>query len=642
MSQFTLPDDTTLELADGATGADIAAAIGPGLAKAALAVESGGLLYDLQTPVPDGDVNVITPKSDKGLEIIRHSTAHVLAQAVTDLYPGAKYTIGPPVEDGFYYDFDVDEPFTDDDLEKIDARMREIVAEDQPFVREVVATEEGLRIFSDECDQPYKREIIESVDAAEGADGGEVSLYRNEGFVDLCRGPHVPATGRLGDFKLMRTSGAYWRADQSREPLQRVYGTAWGSKKELKAYLHRLEEARKRDHRKLGAELDLFSFPAEIGSGLPVWHPKGGLVRKIMEDYSRAEHEAAGYEFVVSPHVAKSDLFETSGHLEWYRKNMYPEMELEGASYFMKPMNCPFHVLIYQSRTRSYRELPLRLFEFGTVYRYELSGVVHGLTRVRGLTQDDSHIFCTREQIVPELESLVRFVIKLLTTFGLTDFEATLSTRPDEYVGEIADWDAATHALEEALNACDLTYDIDEGGGAFYAPKIDIHVRDSIGRRWQLSTLQVDFQLPQRFDLTYAGADNEEHRPYMIHRALFGSIERFFGILLEHYSGALPVWLSPVQAEIVPVADRHIEYAQNVQSRLGAEGLRADVNTASESLGAKLREARLQRIPYSLIVGDDDVAAATVGLKTRAGEDERGVALDDFVERMVAEVAEYK
>ncbi|MCC7076662.1 MAG: threonine--tRNA ligase [Acidimicrobiia bacterium] len=648
MAIYTLPDGTELDLPDGSTGLDIAAAIGPGLARAALAVEVDDTQYDLDRVVPAGKVNIITAASDAGREMIRHSTAHVLAQAVTDLYPGAEYTIGPAVEDGFYYDFDVDTPFSDDDLARIEARMREIVREDQRFERAEMSVPEGLDLFAD---QPYKREIIEAVDESEGAVGGGISVYRNyvdgdtEGepsqrFVDLCRGPHVPSTSRLGHFKLMRTAGAYWRGDASRQQLQRIYGTAWESKQALGDHLHRLEEARKRDHRKLGVELDLFSFPEVIGSGLSVWHPKGGLVRRIMEEYSRREHEQAGYEFVVSPHLAKSDLFETSGHLGWYRESMYPAMELEGAEYYMKPMNCPFHVLIYKSRTRSYRELPLRLFEFGTVYRYEMSGVVHGLTRVRGLTQDDSHIFCTREQIVPELESLLGFVLRMLRAFGLEDFEATLSTRPEKYVGEPEDWDAATEALAQALQTQGIEYVVDEGGGAFYAPKIDVHVKDAIGRKWQLSTLQVDFQLPQRFELSYAGADNHEHRPYMIHRALFGSIERFFGILLEHYAGALPVWLAPVQAEVVPVADRHLDYAHEVAGRLGAEGFRAEVNDHPETVGAKLRTARLQKVPYAVIVGDADVEAGTVGLKTRLGEEERDVPLGDFVARLATDVQE--
>lgn len=462
MATFTLPDGTRLDLPEGATGTDVATAIGPGLARAALAVSVDGDEYDLAPVLPPGKVNIITGDSEAGREILRHSTAHILAQAVTDLYPDAKYTIGPAVEDGFYYDFEVAQPFTETDLDRIEARMREIVDADQAFVRHEVSRDEATALFAD---QPYKVEIIDSVDTGEVAEGNVISVYENEGWNDLCRGPHVPSTGHLGDFKLMRTAGAYWRGDETKAQLQRIYGTAWESKKALKSYLHRLEEARKRDHRRIGTDLDLFSFPEEIGSGLAVWHPKGALVRKLMEDFSRAEHERSGYQFVVSPHVAKSDLFEISGHLGWYRENMYPEMQLEGASYFLKPMNCPFHVLIFRSRTRSYRELPLRMFEIGTVYRYERSGVIHGLTRVRGLTQDDAHIFCTPDQLVPELESLVAFVLRILRRFGLDDFHATLSTRPEKFVGKIEEWDEATAALEQALRTAGLPYEIDPGGG---------------------------------------------------------------------------------------------------------------------------------------------------------------------------------
>jgi threonyl-tRNA synthetase len=573
--------------------------------------------------------------------VLRHSAAHVLAQAVTDLYPQARYAIGPPVEDGFYYDFDVPEPFTPEDLERIEARMREIVAEGQPFVREELGREEALRLFAD---QPYKREIIEAVDESEGAGGpggaqGRVTVYRNDGFVDLCRGPHVPTTADVPAFKLTRVAGAYWRGDESRPQLQRIYGTAWESEEALAAYLHRLEEAERRDHRRLGLELDLFSFPSEIGSGLPVFHPKGGLVRKLMEDYSRAEHERGGYEFVWSPHLAKSTLFEISGHLGWYADSMYPPMELEGARYYPKPMNCPFHILIYRSRGRSYRELPMRLFEFGTVYRFERSGVIHGLTRVRGITQDDAHIFCSREQLGAELASLLEFVLRLLRTFGLTDFEAELATRPDKFVGEPEEWDQAEAALRAAIEASGITYVVAEGEGAFYAPKIDVHVRDAIGRRWQLATLQVDFQMPHRFDLQYTGADNARHRPFMIHRALFGSIERFFGILLEHYAGALPTWLAPVQIRLVPIADRHLAYAGEVAERLRAAGLRAEVDDSSGRMQAKVRDAQLAKVPYVLVLGDRDQAAGAVSVRLLDGSERRGVPLDAFVAHAVAEVA---
>jgi threonyl-tRNA synthetase len=584
---------------------------------------------------------VVTADSPAGRHILRHSTAHVLAQAVCDLWPGARFAIGPPIEDGFYYDFDLPggAHFSEEDLGRIEARMREIVGEAQPFVREEHSVAEGLELFAD---QPYKAEIITGVDSTEGAGDGVVSAYRNTPtFVDLCRGPHVPSTSRLGHFKLMKVAAAYWRGDEHRQQLQRIYGTAWESKAALEEHLHRLEEAERRDHRKLGAELDLFHFPSEIGGGLAVFHPKGGLIRKLMEDHARMEHEAAGYQFVYTPHLAKSTLFEISGHLGWYAEGMYPPMEMEGATYYPKPMNCPMHILIFRDRQHSYRELPIRLFEFGTVYRFERSGVLNGLMRARGFTQDDSHIFCTREQLGDELASLLAFVLHLLRTFGLTDFEAELATRPDKYVGELDEWAEAEAALTAALEAAGVPYVVAEGEGAFYAPKIDVHVRDAIGRRWQMSTLQVDFQLPQRFDISYVGADNERHRPYMIHRALFGSIERFFGILVEHYAGAFPTWLAPVQVRVLPVRDDHHAYADTVAGQLRAAGLRVDVVAADEPLGARVRRGKLDKLPYILVVGDDDVDAGTAGVNARGEERaRRGVAVDAFAAAAAAEVAD--
>jgi threonyl-tRNA synthetase len=637
----TLPDGSSKELPEGSTAADLAASIGRGLAKAAVAATVDGREIDLDTPLPDGaQVSVVTADSDEGRYVLRHSTAHVLAQAVCGLFPGAKYAIGPPIADGFYYDFDLPggAHFSDDDLERIEARMREIVAEGQPFRREEYSKEEGLRVFTD-LGQPYKIEIIEAVDPTEGVEGGVVSAYRNDGWVDLCRGPHVPTTSQLGAFKLMKVAGAYWRGDEHKPMLQRIYGTAWESDKALAEHLHRLAEAERRDHRKLGAELDLFSFPEELGAGLAIWHPKGATVRRIMEDFSRAEHERAEYQFVFSPHIARSNLWETSGHLDFYADGMYPPMELEGAKYYPKPMNCPFHILVYRSHTRSYRDLPVRYFEFGTVYRFERSGVLHGLLRTRGFTQDDSHIFCTPEQIVPELTSLLDFVLEILRAFGFEEFEADISTRPEEKsVGSDEDWEMATVAVLQAIEASGLPYEVAAGEGAFYGPKIDIHVRDAIGRRWQLSTLQVDLQEPQRFDLTYVGADNHPHRPIMIHRALFGSIERFFGILVEHYEGAFPTWLSPVQARVLPVAEEHGAYAFRVADRLKAEGFRADVVASDDKLGNRIRRAKLEKIPYVLVVGGDDVAAGTVGVNAREMDVERDVPVDDFVERLQGEV----
>lgn len=638
---ISLPDGATKQLPAGATGADLAASIGQRLAKAAVAAVVDGAEADLSGQLPDGaTVSVVTVDSDAGRHVLRHSTAHVLAQAVTQLWPGARYAIGPPIEDGFYYDFELPggAHFSDDDLERIEQRMRVIVAEDQPFVREEHSAAEGLELFAD---QPYKTEIISAVDTSEGAAGGAVSAYRNTpDFVDLCRGPHVPSTARLGHFKLLKVAAAYWRGDERRPQLQRIYGTAWESKAALEAHLQRLEEAEKRDHRRLGAELDLFHFPPEIGGGLPVFHPKGGLVRKLMEDYSRAEHEAGGYEFVFTPHLAKSTLFEVSGHLGWYAEGMYPPMEMEGATYYPKPMNCPMHVLVYRSRQRSYRELPLRLFELGTVYRFERSGVLNGLLRARGFTQDDSHIFCARDQLAGELASLLAFVLRLLRTFGLTEFEAELATRPDKYVGEPEEWDEATAALRAALEAAGVPFVVAEGEGAFYAPKIDVHVRDAIGRRWQVSTLQVDFQLPQRFGIEYVGADNERHRPFMIHRALFGSIERFFGILVEHYAGAFPTWLAPEQIRVLPVTSDHHAYADRIADRLRADGLRVTVSGAEETLGGRVRRGKLDKIPYVLVVGDEDLAADTVGVNIRGVERvRRGVPVGELSETVRAEVS---
>ena len=647
MSSITvrLPDGSERALPEGSTGADLAAAIGSRLAKAAVIAEIDGVERDLSAPLPDGaTVAVVTDTSERGLYTIRHSTAHVLAQAVLDLFPGATFAIGPPIEHGFYYDFQLPggATFTPDDLDRIDARMREIIAERQPFIRGDVPNERAREIFKD---HPFKLEIIdgEAEDPMSVTEPGFSRTYENPPrFIDLCRGPHVPDTGaHLGHFKLTRIAGAYWRGDEKRPMLQRIYGTAWASKKDLEEHLRQLEEAEKRDHRRLGAELDLFSFPEEIGSGLAVFHPKGGLVRRLMEDYSRQRHEEGGYEFVYSPHITKENLFQISGHLDWFADGMYPPMELDGGtSYYLKPMNCPFHILIYRSRQRSYRELPLRLFEFGTVYRYEKSGVVHGLTRVRGMTQDDAHIFTTKEQMHEELVSLLTFVLDLLRDYGLDDYYLELSTKPEgKAVGTDEEWEEATETLRRAASSFDLDMVMDPGGGAFYGPKISVQARDAIGRTWQMSTIQVDFQLPQRFELEYVGADNQRHRPIMIHRALFGTVERFFAILVEHYAGAFPVWLAPVQARVLGVRDDHQDYVDGVAQQLRAAGFRVDVEDASDKLGARIRKAKLEKIPYVLVVGDDDVAHGTVGVNARGSEQpERGVAVDVFVERLRADV----
>jgi threonyl-tRNA synthetase len=623
-----------------------------------IAARVNGELRDLACPLADRDrVEPVSLDSADGLNILRHSTAHVMAQAVQDLFPQAKLGIGPPIENGFYYDFDAPAAFTPDDLKKIEQQMRQIVKQGQLFSRRVVGDDEARTELADE---PYKLELIglkgsagpagdgvpgdsgESVEVG----GAELTIYDNLDaatselrWKDLCRGPHLPTTRHIPAFKLMRTGGAYWRGNEQNPQLQRIYGTAWPSREEQDAYLHLLEEAEKRDHRKLGAELDLFSFPVEIGSGLVVFHPKGGVIRKALEDYSRARHEQAGYQFVNTPHITKAHLFETSGHLGWYAEGMYPPMELEGAKYYLKPMNCPMHILIYASRGRSYRELPLRLFEFGTVYRYEKSGVVHGLTRARGFTQDDAHIFCGPDQLQDELASLLDFVVGLLRDYGLTEFEAELSTRPDKFVGEIADWDKAEAALKFALDKSGLPYVIAAGEGAFYAPKIDVHVKDAIGLRWQLSTLQVDFQEPGRFGIEFQAADGTRQRPYMIHRALFGSIERFFGILTEHYAGAFPPWLAPVQVVGIPISDAHVDYLETVATRLREHGVRVEVDTSDDRMQKKIRTAQRQKVPYMLLAGDDDVAAGAVSFRYRSGEQKNGVPVVDAIAEITGAIA---
>ncbi len=636
---IVLPDGSHHDFPDGSTGYQIAESIGSRLAKAAVAVRLDGTWLDVTAPLPQGGrLEIITDQTEEGRHVLRHSAAHVLAQAVLSLFDGASFAIGPPIEDGFYYDFDIGRPFTPEDLERIEEKMADIVAADQPFVRSEMSKAEAIQVFAD---QPFKVEIIESVDESEVNEGQVVSAYSNNGFIDLCRGPHVPSTGRLTAVKLLRSAGAYWRGDEHRPQLQRIYGTAWEDKKALAEYLHRLEEAERRDHRKLGTELDLFSFPPELGSGLAVWHPKGGLMRMIIEDYSRRTHLSHDYQIVATPHVAKAHLWETSGHLDFYADAMYPEMELDhGDGYYVKPMNCPFHILVYKSRSHSYREFPLRFFELGTVYRYERSGVVHGLLRARGFTQDDSHIFCTRAQLGDELQNLLDFTLMVLRDFGFDEFEAELSTRPDKYVGEVEFWDEATEALAEALRKAGLEYKVADGEGAFYGPKIDVHVKDAIGRKWQLSTIQIDFSNPERFDLEYTSPDNARERPVMVHRALFGSVERFFGILVEHYAGAFPMWLAPVQATVVPVADRHLEYAAEIAGMFKAAGLRVEVDETGETVGEKIRRALTDKHPAVLVVGDQDVEDRTVGLRLYGDESERrGLKAEEAVASLVEAAA---
>ena len=644
----TLPDGSSRELAQGATALDLAKSIGSGLAKAAVAAVVDGVETDLTADLSDGqEVAIITANTDEGRHVLRHSTAHVLAQAVTRLFPGAKFSVGPAIEHGFYYDFDLPDgkTFSDDDLGAIQKEMERIVKEDQPFIRSEMSPDEALELFAD---QPYKCEIIQRVTSADGdaLDAGEVgsgdviSAYRNsDTFVDMCVGPHVPSTGKLKHFALQRTSGAYWRGSEEARMLQRIYGTAWESKDALKEHLTQLEEAAKRDHRRLATELDLLSFPPEIGGGLAIWHPKGATVRRMMEDYSRERHERGGYQFVFTPHLANGKLFSTSGHLDYYADGMYPPMEMDNGTYYMKPMNCPMHCLVFASRQRSYRELPIRLFELGNVYRYERAGTLHGLMRIRGFTQDDSHIFCREDQLADEVASLLDFVLSVLRAFGFDDFTFNLSTKdPEKFVGSDEIWEKATEALREALDSHGLEYGVKEGDAAFYGPKIDIDIRDAIGRSWQLSTIQADFNNPERFDLEYIGADNARHRPIMLHRALFGSIERFFGVLLEHYAGAFPTWLAPVQVRVLPVAAAHEDYARSVEDQLSAAGVRVDRVDANDGLGKRIRAAKLEKLPYVLVVGDDDVENTTVGVNPRGGDVERDVPLQSFMATIASEI----
>ncbi len=624
-----------------------------------------GELKDLWSELSDGDVvESVAISSPDGLNVLRHSTAHVLAQAVQEVFPETKLGIGPPIRDGFYYDFDPKDPFTPSDLEKLESAMRKIVKAGQRFRRRVTNEKDALAELKSE---PYKCELI-GLKAGDTADessvevgGAELTIYDNLGrdgnpvWSDLCRGPHLPSTKHISAFKLMRAAGAYWRGSEKNPMLQRIYGTAWPTQEAQDAFLHLLEEAEKRDHRRLGAELDLFSFPEEIGSGLAVFHPKGGIIRRAMEDYSRKRHEEEDYQFVYSPHLTKASLFETSGHLQWYADGMYPPMVMDeelhadgtikkpGQKYYMKPMNCPFHNLIFQSSPKSYRDLPLRLFEFGTVYRYEKSGVVHGITRARGFTQDDAHIYCTKEQMAAELDSLLTFVLNLLRDYGLSDFYLELSTRNiEKSVGEDKDWHDATEALRQAAEKQKLELVLDPGGAAFYGPKISVQARDAIGRTWQMSTIQVDFQLPQRFDLGYAASDGSRKQPVMIHRALFGSIERFFGVLTEHYAGAFPPWLAPVQVRAIPVADSINDYLSDVVKQFKKAGIRAEIDTSDDRMQKKVRNAQLEKIPFMMIAGDEDKAVNAVSFRYRNGEQKNQIPIKQAIEEVLQAIADRK
>ena len=628
MPRIELTDDGSTELPEGEP-------IGSVLPAGAIAARFDGELVDLSfVPSQDGKAEPVNAAEPDGLHVLRHSAAHVLAQAACDLWPGTRYAIGPPIDDGFYYDLELPGPISESDLPKIEDRMREIVAADQPFIREEVSRSGALQRFAD---QPYKREIIENLDESEGARGETVTIYRNDGWADLCLGPHVPSTGRLGAFRLMKLSGAYWRGDETRPMLQRIYGTAWATEGDLDAYLQRLEEAEKRDHRKLGRELDLFSSPEELGPGLWVWHARGGIFRKELEDYVRDLHLRRGYDLVVTPHIARSVLWETSGHLEKYADNMYPPMQTDTGDYYVKPMNCPFHVLVYKSRVRSYRDLPIRLSELGTIYRHERIGTLHGLMRIRGGTQDDSHIICTPDQLVEEILGVFDLTLEILGTFGFTEPIIKLSTLPGQSIVTPEMAERATEALTSALDKSGLPYQVAEGEGAFYGPKVDFDFADAIGRPWQLTTVQCDFGLPERFQMEYVGEDNQRHRPVMIHRAILGTLERFSGVLIEHYAGAFPLWLSPEQVWLVPVADRHVGHAETLASRLRESGLRPFVDASSETVGKKVRAAQLMKGPYVLVIGDREADSGELTVRDRAGSETKGVPFDEFVAALVEE-----
>ena len=636
--KITFPDDSSREYEAGTTLAQIAESIGPKLAKAALAAEVNGSLMDMATPLEkEAKVRFLTFKDEDGVDIFRHSSSHVMAQAVKRLYPEAKLAIGPPIQDGFYYDIDVSESINEEDLKRIEKEMGRIVAEKIPFTREILSREEAIELF-EQLGEEYKVELIQEIE------DDTVSVYRQGDFVDMCRGPHLPDTGYLKSYKLLHTAGAYWRGNENNKMLQRLYGTSWFDKKDLKIYLDRLEEARKRDHRKLGRELDLFSIEEEAGPGLVIYHPKGALVRTLIEDLEKKEHFRRGYQIVMGPQLLKVDLWKKSGHWDNYRENMY-FTEVEGAQYGMKPMNCVAHMLIYKSSIRSYRDLPLRYFELGTVHRHEKSGVLHGLLRVRGFTQDDAHILCTPQQLNSEIRGVISFVRDMMGVFGF-EYEMEISTRPEKSIGSAEDWESATKALMEALDDENILYKINEGDGAFYGPKIDVILKDAIGRMWQCATVQCDFALPERFELEFVGADGERHRPIMLHRVILGSIDRFLGVLIEHFAGAFPAWLSPVQVKILTITDRSANYARSVAGRLREEGFRVESDLRNEKIGYKIREARLEKVPYMLILGDKEADTGTVAVRHREDGDRGTVSLEEFVEgvkdQMVPPVIPYK
>jgi len=600
----------------------------------ALAIKVNGHLKDLSvisSVNPDDEVEIIDVKSKEGLEILRHSTAHIMAHAVKELFPEVKVTIGPAIDDGFYYDFDKETPFTEEDLQKIEKKMQEIIKSKKPFIRREISKDEAVKLF-ESLGETYKIEILNEIE------DDKVSIYEEGGFIDLCRGPHIPHTGMVKAFKLLSVAGAYWRGDERNKMLQRIYGTAFPTKKELDEYLKFLEEVKKRDHRRLGKQLRLFEISEEVGSGLIIWLPNGALVRKVIEDFWKDEHLKAGYQLLYTPHIAKLDLWSKSGHLDFYRENMFSPMQIDEVAYQLKPMNCPFHIEVYKSELRSYRDLPLRFAELGTVYRYERSGVLHGLLRVRGFTQDDAHIFCTEEQLEEEIQKVLDFTVFILSTFGFDNYEIYISTRPEKYVGTLENWEKATFALEQALKMRNLPYQIDPGEGVFYGPKIDIKIKDVLNRAWQCSTIQVDFNIPERFDIIYRGKDGHEHRPIMIHRALMGSLERFMGVLIEHYAGAFPTWLAPVQVEVMSISEKHVDYARKIYDILINKGIRAKLNIENEKIGYKIRQATIGKIPYMLILGDKEAETNKITVRRRSGENFELIELDNFIDFITKEI----
>jgi threonyl-tRNA synthetase len=623
--QLKLPDGKLIELESGATVLDAAMKIGPGLAKAALAGKINGAMVDLRLPLTESaDLEIVTGKSPEAPEVYRHSMAHIMAEAILQLFPEAQFGIGPTIENGFYYDFLLPRALTPDDLAFVEKKMKEIISSKNPFERREVTKQEALDMFT-QMKQPFKLELIEELEDQ------TITVFTQGSFVDLCRGPHVQNSGAVKNFKLLSIAGAYWRGDEKRPMLQRIYGTAFPSKDELKEYLNRLEEAKKRDHRKLGKELDLFSTQEEVGPGLVFWHPKGARIRHEIESFWKDMHYRNGYELLYSPHIGRSWLWETSGHLDFYKDSMYSPMEIDGADYFIKPMNCPFHIMVYKSQVRSYRDLPLRWAELGTVYRYEKSGVLHGLLRVRGFTQDDAHIICTPEQVESEISEVLRFSLSLWKAFGFSDIKAYLATRPAKAVGEESRWQQAIESLERAVAKEGLDCEVDEGGGAFYGPKIDLKIKDALGREWQMTTIQFDFNLPERFDMTYIGSDGNRHRPYMVHRALLGSIERFFGVLVEHYAGAMPLWLSPTQVRVLPISEKHSDYARQVNASFREAGVRSEVDDRSDKISYRIRQAQLEKIPFMIILGDQEAESGTITVRLRNGDNMHQQEICEFV-----------